>query len=159
VKTLHVLRHAKSDWSDEGLADHERPLNKRGRRVREWVADHVRGWHVDLVVCSTARRARDTAEPVVAALGCPVRYDDALYGAGSETLLDVARSLPDDDRAVMLVGHNPAVEEFTKLLCDTTPRYVTAALGTISLDVERWADVAPGHGALVGFVTPKKPTA
>ena len=156
MKTLHLLRHAKSDWSDERLADHERPLNKRGRKARGTIANHVAKWHVDLVVCSTATRAQETAEPVVAALGCDVRYDDAIYGASPRELLDVVRVLPSDARVVMLVGHNPAMEDFTELLCGNAPRYTTAALGTIALDVDEWTDVDPGSGSLVGFVTPKQ---
>jgi phosphohistidine phosphatase len=156
VKTLHLLRHAKSDWSDERLSDRERPLNKRGRRARETVAKHVAKWHVDLVMCSTAKRARETAEPVVAVLECEVRYDDALYGASARELLDVVRVLPADLRVVMLVGHNPSMEDFTELLCGDSPPYPTAALGTVALDVDAWADVDPGSGSLVGFMTPRR---
>src|SRR5207245_2758976 len=81
MKTLHLLRHAKSDWSEPAVADHDRPLNRRGKRARTIVATHVAGWQVDLVVCSTARRARQTAKPVVAVLGCRVQYEEALYAA------------------------------------------------------------------------------
>jgi phosphohistidine phosphatase len=151
VKTLHLLRHAKSDWSDGSLTDHERPLNKRGKRARKAIAAHVARWDVDLVVCSTARRTRQTAKPVVAALRCPARYDDALYAATTDDLLAVVRALPDDDDTVMLVGHNPSIEELTFLLCGKSPVYPTAALGTISLPVEHWADVAPDRGNLEAF--------
>jgi phosphohistidine phosphatase len=154
VKTLHLLRHAKSDWGDSALPDHDRPLNKRGKRARMAVADHVAGWTVDLVVCSTANRARATAKPVVTALGCPVRYDDAVYAADAAGLLAVVRGLDDEAGAVMLVGHNPSTEDFTELLCGETPAYPTAALGTVELAVDHWADVAPGSGTLTGFVTP-----
>ena len=154
MKTLHLLRHAKSDWSGEGVADHDRPLNRRGKQARRVIADHVKDWKVDLVVCSTAQRARATAKPVVAALGCPVRYDDALYEATPGTLLTVVRALPDDDNWVMLVGHNPTMEEFTELLCAKSPEYPTAALGMITLAVDNWNDVTPGCGTLAGFVTP-----
>ena len=91
MKTLHLLRHAKSDWSEDGRADHDRPLNKRGKQTRKLVAEHVRGWNVDLIVCSTAVRARETVKPVVAALGCPIRYQDAVYDASVDGLLAVAR--------------------------------------------------------------------
>ena len=155
MKTLHLLRHAKSDWSDNSLADHDRPLNKRGKHARLAVAEHVRGWPVDLVVCSTATRARQTAKPVVAALGCPVRYDDALYETSGRGLLDVVRALDDGDDAVMLVGHNPSIEDLTRALCGDTPVYATAALGTVGLDVERWADVAEGVADLTAFDTPR----
>ncbi len=116
MKTLHLLRHAKSDWSGDGVADHDRPLNRRGKQARRVIAEHVKDWKVDLVVCSTAQRARATAKPVVAALGCEVRYDDALYEATPGILLTVVRALPDADNWVMLVGHNPTMEEFTELL-------------------------------------------
>jgi phosphohistidine phosphatase len=154
VKTLHLLRHAKSDWGDPALPDHDRPLNKRGKRARVAIADHVAGWTVDLVVCSTAKRARDTAKPVLKALGCPVRYDDALYAADAAGVLAVVRGLDDEAGAVMLVGHNPSMEDVTELLCGETPAYPTAALGTVELAVDRWADVAPGSGTLTAFATP-----
>jgi phosphohistidine phosphatase len=154
VKTLHLLRHAKSDWSG-AVPDHERPLNKRGKRARGEVASYVSGWSVDLVVCSTARRARATAKPVVAALECEECLDDALYTAhGPEDLLTVIRSFSDELESVMVVGHNPWIEELTAVLCGAGPAYPTAALGTVELDVVGWADVAPGSGTLVAHVTP-----
>jgi len=154
VKTLHLLRHAKSDWGDAALPDHDRPLNKRGRRTRALVAEHVTGWRVDLVVCSTARRARSTAKPIVKALGCRARYDDALYATDADGLLAVVRALDEEDGVVMLVGHNPSLEELSALLCGQSPIYPTAAVGTIDLAVDRWAEVSPGCGTLTAFVTP-----
>ncbi|MEX1009529.1 MAG: histidine phosphatase family protein [Acidimicrobiia bacterium] len=153
MKTLHLLRHAKSDWGDSALPDHDRPLNKRGKRARTTVAEHIAGWKVDRVVCSTARRARDTAKPVIKALGCPVQYEEALYAATDKQLLAVVRALPDEAEAVVLVGHNPSIEELTALLCGQSPAYPTAALGTVDLVADRWADVAPGCGTLAAFVT------
>jgi phosphohistidine phosphatase len=153
VKTLYLLRHAKSDWSEPSARDHDRKLNKRGKRARHVVAEHVTGMGVDLVVCSTARRARDTAKPVVEALGCPVEYDRSVYGANADELLDVVHALDDGLRAVMLVGHNPSMEELTELLCGTSPAYPTAALGTVQLDVDRWVDVVADGGTFVGLFT------
>lgn len=153
MKTLHLLRHAKSDWSDSGIADHERPLNRRGKQARKVIAEHVTGWKVDLVVCSTARRARATAKPVVEVLACPVRYDDALYSATPDGLLAVLRELPERDDAVVLVGHNPSMEELTELLCGKSPEYPTAALGTIAMQIDNWNAIAPGCGTLTAFVT------
>jgi phosphohistidine phosphatase len=158
VKTLHLLRHAKSDWSTE-VDDHDRPLNRRGRRARQVVARHVEGWDVDVVVCSTARRTRETAEPVAAALGCRVVPEPRLYAASPGLVLDVVHELPEGDGTALLVGHNPSMEEVTALLCGASPRYPTAALGTVRLDVERWVDAGPGRGTLVGFVTQQTLTA
>jgi phosphohistidine phosphatase len=156
MKILHLLRHAKSDWSDPTLADHDRPLNRRGKRARTIVASHVAGWRVDLVMCSTARRARQTAKPVVAALGCRVQYEEALYAADAAHLLEVVRTLSDRKDPVMLVGHNPSLEELTAILCGQSPKYPTAALGTIDLPVERWDEVSPGCGTLAAFVIPSQ---
>jgi phosphohistidine phosphatase len=111
---------------------------------------------VDLVVCSTARRARATAKPVVEALRCPVEYDRAVYGAGPDELLDVLRALDDGLGAVMLVGHNPSMEDLTDVLCGQSPAFPTAALGTIQLDVNHWVDVVPNSGTLVAFFTARE---
>lgn len=154
IKTLHVLRHAKSDWSDPSLADHDRPLNERGLRGRALVADHVRGWPVDLVVCSTAARAMGTAAPVVEALGCPVRYERSIYDEGTHGLVELIRRFPEDTEVVLLVGHNPGMEKLTSALSGEQIRYPTAALGTIELDVATWGDTGVRCGSLTAHVTP-----
>jgi phosphohistidine phosphatase len=153
MKTLHLLRHAKSDWSDPARSDHDRPLNRRGKRARKAIARYVTGWPVDLVVCSTAKRARATAKPVVEALHCEVRYEPAVYTGSASELLHVVRDIPDRARTVMLVGHNPSIEDLTQTLCGTSPRFPTAALGTIELGLEHWREVAPRSGTLAGLVT------
>jgi phosphohistidine phosphatase len=141
MRTLHLLRHAKSDWSDGAFPDHDRPLNGRGKQARLLVADHVQGWSLDRVLCSTARRARATAKPVVATLGCPLELVDALYGASPGELIGVVQAVDEADRAVMVVGHNPTMEEVTAALCGHSPPYPTAALGTLTLAVDHWRDV------------------
>ena len=154
MKTLHQLRHAKSDWSDRSLADHDRPLNRRGKRTRRVIARHVAGWSVDLVLCSTAVRARASAKPVIDALGCAVHYERALHAAGERDLLELVRALPNDVDTVMAVGHNPSLGELTATLCDWSPRYPTAALGPIEFMIDHRAHVAPGSGTLTAHVTP-----
>ena len=93
-------------------------------------------------------------KPVVAALGCPIRYDDAVYNADVDGLLAVARELPDTDQTVLLVGHNPTMEDLTELLCGRSPAYPTAALGSITLAIDHWHEIAPNCGTLAAFVTP-----
>ena len=154
MKTLHLLRHAKSDWSDPALADRDRPLNPRGKRARLVVADHIAGWKVDRVVCSPARRARATAKPVVKMLGCPVSYESAVYDAVPEHLFDTIRALSDRDESVMLVGHNPSLEELAAILCDQSFTFPTAGLATVNLSIKRWAEVTAGCGTLTAFFTP-----
>lgn len=156
MRTLRLLRHAKSDWADASLADRDRPLNARGLRAREVLAAHVAGWPVELVVVSTALRAQQTADPVVASLGCPSRDDDRLYDATTGELLRVVTGLPDEVSDVLVVAHNPGMEELHALLCGSGPTYPTAALGTIELAVDGWGAVRPGCGTSQGHVTAKE---
>jgi phosphohistidine phosphatase SixA len=114
---------------------------------------HVAGCSVDLVLCSTAVRARASAKPVIDALGYAVRYERALPAAGARDLLELVRALPNDVDTVMAVGHNPSLEELTATLCDWSPRYPTAALGTIELLIDHGAHVAPRSGMLTTHVT------
>ena len=154
MKTLHLLRHAKSDWSDTSLDDVARPLSQRGKRARKVIARHVAGWRIDLIVCSPAVRAKATAKPLIDVLGCPVRYDDTLYAADADDLLGITRGLLENTWSAMFVGHNPSLEEFTALLCGTSPRYPTGALATLELDVEHWSDTPGECATLTAMVTP-----
>ena len=154
MKTLCLLRHAKSDWSDTSIDDFARPLSRRGKRARTVIARHVSGWQIDLVVCSPAKRATATAKPLIEVLGYAVRYDDAIYAADADDLLALTRRLPEEVSSAMLIGHNPSMEEFTAMLCGVSPRYPTGALGTLELAVANWRDTAPGCAVLTDLVTP-----
>jgi phosphohistidine phosphatase len=122
-KRLYLLRHAKSSWKHPELGDHERPLAGRGRRAAEAIARHLdeHGIAPELVLCSTARRARETFERIEPALGAAtVRYERQLYGATADVLLERLRTLPDEIAAVMLLGHNPAIEQLALELARAT---------------------------------------
>ena len=101
-------------------------------------------------------RRCQAAKPVAAGLGCRVQYEEALYAAVPARLLEVVRMLPDRYESVMLVGHNPSLEEFTAMLCGQSPNYPTAALATIDLSIATWGKVSPGCGTLAAFVTAKE---
>ena len=167
MKRLYVLRHAKSDWDEAGLADHDRPLAARGRKGAGRLAAEFARLHleVDVVLCSTARRARDTLDLVRGALpeSTEVYFERRLYGAGAEDLIDRLHGVPDADGSVMLVGHNPGLEDLVLDLAPTEDaalvarveaKFPTAAFATIDLAVDHWVAVQPGTGTLVGFVTP-----
>ncbi len=154
MRVLHVLRHAKSDWGNPRLADHDRPLNRRGRAASRLIAAHVAGWPVDLVVCSSATRTRQTAAAILPGLGCPIRYERAVYRADAEELIEILAALPDGVATAMLVGHNPGVEDLTVALCGQSPRYPTAALGSIELAIDGWDGARPRCGTLVAHVVP-----
>jgi phosphohistidine phosphatase len=167
---LVLLRHAKSDWPD--VADHERPLAGRGKRdapvVGRWLAR--RGYVPDTVVCSTARRARETWDLVAAALfeaapdaGAPdgaapaVRYEPRVYEATVLGLLMLIREFAESARTVLVVGHNPGVAELAVGLTDPPPEppsaFPTAAVAVLGL-TGTWADVAPAGARLLDFAIP-----
>lgn len=168
ARALHLLRHAKSSWDDPTLADRDRPLAPRGRRAGRAIAGWVReqGVAPDLVVCSPAARTRETLELVAAGFpaGQPPRieYEAAIYGASADGLLEVLRRLPAEGRAVMLVGHQPAIQDLALLLVagDTgrdrlTGKLPTGALATFSIPVP-WAEVAVGCARLTAYVKPRE---
>src|SRR4051812_9065087 len=115
VKALYLLRHAKSSWADDSLADHDRPLASRGKKATRVLARHLfdAGIRPALVLCSTAARARQTFEGVAASLGDDVDVweEESLYGAGSSALLRRLRRLPPAVPSVMVVAHNPGLED------------------------------------------------
>lgn len=142
MKTLLVLRHAKSSWKDGDLSDHDRPLNDRGKRDAARMGRLLRELALipDLVVTSTARRARATAKAVARAAGFAGEIDDRddLYAADPETILHVTSAFPDAAARILLVGHNPGLEVFVSALAGAAVAMPTAALACFDLDVDAW---------------------
>ena len=168
MRTLYLLRHAKSDWGDPGLGDFDRPLAARGRRaapaVARWMNEH--GCAPGFVLCSAARRAAETWALVSDVLeGDPeVETTEDLYHAAPAGLLGLARALPDRHAAAMMIGHNPgfhvlagglAGEGPEDLMRDLAAGYPTAALAGIAFDAASWTEIAPGAGRLTCFVRPR----
>jgi phosphohistidine phosphatase len=162
LRRLVLLRHAKSDWPD--MADHERPLAKRGRHaapaVGIWLRD--RGYVPDVVVCSTAKRTRQTWDLVAGKLdGSPeVRYEERAYGASVQTLLYLAHELPDSCRTALFIGHNPGIGELASALPGQLPdasvgglRFPTAAVAVLEFTGD-WPDLAPGTARLAAYTVP-----
>ena len=155
---LFVLRHAKSSWDDPALDDHARPLAPRGRRAADLVRDHLRreGIRPTLVLCSTARRARETLERVKPTGEHVIEPD--LYGATEASITERLKRLPEEVDSVMVIGHNPAMHELVLALSggDRAVQYKfpTAALATLTFDGP-WDDLAPGRAELAALVRPK----
>lgn len=149
MKSLLLLRHAKSSWKDSTLADHERPLKKRGRRATVMIGRFLRKHQLrpDLVVSSTAQRARETVERllVAAAFDVEVRYDRKLYLATPNTLTETVAQLDPGKKQVLLVGHNPGLEDFLYQLTGIRDLMPTAALAHVVLETEQWSDVSTKH--------------
>jgi phosphohistidine phosphatase len=155
--SLVLLRHAKSDWQDESLADHDRPLSKRGRRdaprAGRFIAEA--GLLPDLVLCSTARRARQTAAAVLAEWArddeeVAAEYREDFYGAGPDTYRAVLRELSEDVTRVMLVGHNPGLEEWLAELTGESEALPTAAVAVIALATDHWGSLSEVRAIPVG---------
>jgi phosphohistidine phosphatase len=150
MRSLLLLRHAKSSWKDPALDDHERPLNRRGKRdvprVGRLIAEQ--GLRPDLVLCSSARRARDTAFALLRACDYDreTRVLRTLYLAGPEQLADHLRRLQAEPLRVMMIGHNPGLEELVEALSGEVVKLPTAGLACLELDVDRWSEVALGKG-------------
>lgn len=166
--TLSLLRHAKSAWDNPGLGDFDRPLAPRGEkaapRMGRFMADH--GVTPDLVLCSTAVRARQTLDLVLPKLVAPpqVDYRRDLYGAGAGDMLMIVKDQIDAPDHIMLVGHNPGMHEFALGMTGTgddeevssmAAKYPTAALAVIDFD-GRWDQVTPGLGRLRLFKRPRE---
>lgn len=160
MKTLLLLRHAKSDWDDTKLRDFDRPLAARGKRdaPRVGKALRARGPAPDLIVSSPAARARETIEAVIdsANLTLSPVFDEAIYGASSAELISIIRRLPGESSCALLVGHNPGFEDTVSRLTGSHERMPTAALACIEFQVERWEDVEDGRGNLIWLLTPKQ---
>ncbi|MBS1581068.1 MAG: histidine phosphatase family protein [Bacteroidetes bacterium] len=158
MKTLYLVRHAKSSWADPGMEDFDRPLNDRGLRDAPAMAERFKARHepVDLLVSSPAARALATARCYAQALDLPVTEDKRIYEAHHRALQGVVESLPDTAQRVMLFGHNPGFSLLTEHLCEAgLGDLPTCAIVRIDLTVASWEEVAGGLGTLVWWDFPK----
>jgi phosphohistidine phosphatase len=171
MKTVTLYRHAKSDWKDSpAIADFDRPLAKRGLKAAPRMGEVIRAHHIrpDLILCSPSVRTRQTLalsldrawdEPP------PVRYDETLYHAPAAEMLGLLRALADGITHVMIVGHNPGLQELAHDLASRksakrrellTSNFPTAALASFAFETGTWQQLQPGTGELLLYTTPKQ---
>lgn len=165
MKRIGLLRHAKSDWSDSDKRDFDRGLNERGRRGARLIGRHiaVEGIEWQLIRASSAERVRRTVEQALPE--AEIAFADRLYLASAETLLEVVHGLPDDADTVLLVAHNPGLQDFilklvapskeNALFDEAKVKFPTASFAVIELPADRWADVTEESGSLVHFTRPR----
>ena len=160
MKTIHLLRHAKSSWKDPGQSDFERPLNGRGREAAPLVGQFILKQKIrpDLILCSPAERARQTAALVIqsAKLSAELRFDERIYEADAARLVEVVSQIDEPFGVALLVGHNPGMEDLLRTLTGESHSMPTAALARIILDVEKWSKVREGTGRLEWLVRAKE---
>lgn len=168
MKRLTLLRHAKSGEDPNAARDFDRALNPKGRRAARAIGRHMREaeLHFDAVIASPATRVAETLEEVAAGYGQGLdpTWEKRIYLASPTELLDVVQDAPDDAESLLIVGHNPGLEQLVLMLVPeqgagargaVAEKYPTASLAEMALDVDDWDQVAPGTAALVRFVRPR----
>ena len=169
MKTLTLLRHAKSGWDDPVARDFDRPLNARGIRAAQTIGRHLRAVQArfDHVVSSPAVRCIDTLDGVSEGYGLTLHpnWDRRIYLASCVTLLDVVHDQPDPADRLLLCGHNPGLEDLVLLLVpasagealrdDVEEKFPTGSVAELHFDMAHWRDIAAGNGHLASFVRPR----
>ena len=169
MKVILLLRHAKSAWGEVGLPDHDRALNPRGKRAAEAMAEHLlaKAPVPDLILCSTATRARQTLAPLIERLPAPappIALENGLYLASEDTLLNRLQDLPESVSTVLMIGHNDGMWHLAEmlaghgkatLLAALREKFPTGALATLEVDLQSWADLAAGTATLKAFARPR----
>jgi phosphohistidine phosphatase len=169
VKTLALFRHAKSDWTDARARDFDRPINARGRRGAAAMGQHIRKgcWQFDRIIASPAVRVAETIEVASRAWGrsFPIEWDRRIYLASSATLIDLLREVDGDPARLLMIGHNPGLED---LIFDLVPedgssplraiveqKFPTATFAVLECAVDRWADIDLGCARLTLLARPR----
>jgi phosphohistidine phosphatase len=160
MKTLYILRHAKSSWDDAALSDFERPLNERGLKAAPLVGSVMKKnqFQPELILSSPARRAEQTAALIKqsAGIGGAIRFDERIYEASPARLLEVISEQEEKIQSVMLVGHNPGLEGLLKFLTGELQPMPTAALAIVDLEAEKWSQINSSKGNLRTLIRPKE---
>ena len=166
MKRLWLLRHAKSSWDDPSLPDTDRPLAPRGRQAAELLAAHLAISDVRprAVLCSSSLRTRETLAAILPALGdaLEIRIEPVLYRAGAAELLERLRKVSNRASSVMLISHNPGIQDLALGLAASGPalaalreKFPTGALATLDVEVQRWSEVDNGTATATTLVTPR----
>lgn len=162
MKTLILTRHAKSSWKEPILSDKERPLSKRGKRDAPFMGEMFRKKDVkpDLVISSPAVRARDTAKVFCEKLGIPeknIKYDEDLYEAWHDELLEVINSVDNSINNLMVFAHNPGLTDLSNFLADQRIDNIpTSGIAGLQFNGDSWSDLSAGSCRLLFFEYPKK---
>src|ERR1700756_2242871 len=161
MKTLFLIRHAKSSWDDTALPDKDRPLSNRGRRDAPKMGNRLakRDVKPDLILSSPARRALTTAEVIAKKLDYKLKdivVDDRLYAGGADDLLNVIRELGDESERVMLFGHNPELTELAHRLSSEITHMPTCAVAEFKFNANSWSSIGKAKLAKVALDYPKK---
>ena len=160
MKTLFVLRHAKSSWENPDWADFERPLNSPGLDAARFIGELIyeRALQPQMIVSSPAKRAKQPAVLVkeIAEVSKPVKFDERIYEASPHALFNLIREFDEKWESILIVGHNPGFENLVRMLTGETVSMPTAALARINLDIENWHDLETNSNELEFLIRPKE---
>ncbi len=163
MKTLYLLRHAKSSWKNPELLDFERPLNRRGKKDAPAMGKFLKSQkiEIEMLVCSPAKRTRKTAKKVAKEIAYPkqqILYKKEIYEANVADLFGIVQETPNEISSLMLVGHNPSLNDFANLLLSENPieNIPTAGIVAISFAVNSWQEIEENTGKLLFFEYPQK---
>ena len=161
MKTVLLIRHAKSSWDQAGLADIDRPLNERGKATAPVMADiiHSKGLNPDLIISSPAKRARQTAKAFRKKYGIKksqMLIEPAIYHGDENNILDILRSLPDSLNSIFLFGHNPTMNYLSVMFSDKGTHVPTCGIQHLEFNVDHWSQIVPDKTALKEFIYPKQ---
>jgi phosphohistidine phosphatase len=163
MKFLYLLRHAKSSWKEPGLDDHDRPLNKRGRQSAKIMAKYLSRAEIkpDLVICSTATRAKQTLDPIVKAINPKIILERKVFEGAQQELWKQLWNIPKGTKSVLLIGHNPALQNLALELSETdkplpfaNQKFPTGAMASFRFH-GGWRALEPHAAELISFITPK----
>jgi phosphohistidine phosphatase len=165
MKTLYLVRHAKSSWDDSDLSDFERPLNERGKRDAPMMAERLKGNNIlpEHFISSPAKRAASTSKHFAKVLGISedeIQHDKKLYHASPADILYVVKNISDKYRSAILFGHNPGLTDVINNLIEgnfLTDNVPTCGIAALSFDVKSWKDIITTKGKLLFYDYPKKP--
>lgn len=158
MKTLYLVRHAEAGWDNSDLKDFDRPLTEHGRAEAAFVGSLLRTRVLvpNVIVCSTAVRARDTATLLCKSAGFAgeIDFDERIYEANTNRLVEVASGFDGEHGSAMLVGHNPGMESLGRYLTGEIQPMPTAAFATMELDLDAWSSIHDGCGRLISIIRP-----
>lgn len=158
MKTLILLRHAKSSWDFPHLIDYDRPLNSRGTRdapkMARWLSSQA--LNADMIISSGADRAKKTATAFQAVLNIPVKIDDQLYHAGKSKILHVIKQTENNVNCLILVGHNPGLNDLADYILSGFPDNIpTTGIVSLQMDIKKWSEASPKTSSLQFFQYPR----
>ena len=162
MKKLYILRHAKSDWSDPSLDDFDRGLKKRGKNDIKLISLWLKTQDIkpDIIISSPAKRAKKTLKVLKTILNIKkeiVKFDPNIYEANVKYLVDMLSKLDDRENEVLLIGHNPSLNELTEFLSDTIITNIpTSGIVAIEFDIKSWSEIKNKKGNIIFFEYPKK---